>query len=251
MNYQIEITTRCNYSCLYCSGRHMEQKDMSWDTFLETIKEVRPKDEVSLQGEGEPTLWPHFKQAVLYLKAKQVNLYSILNGTILDCKLIADNFPTIGVSLDSLNEQECNNLGRHYLPKVLRNLKELKKAMPASRINIHTTDYGQDLTKLKLFVKAEGYRHLIQKLQVKEDYTRHYSGAIEKPVMFYTNRSEPMTCDFLSSPRLRYFTVEAVELPCCLIKDARGWPGKEAVRASVESGNIVPWCLGCRNLKKK
>lgn len=37
MRTQLEITTRCNFDCFYCSGREMRQGDMHYETFTGLI----------------------------------------------------------------------------------------------------------------------------------------------------------------------------------------------------------------------
>jgi molybdenum cofactor biosynthesis enzyme MoaA len=57
---QFEITTRCNFTCFYCAGRHMRQGDMLYETFAALLERDIAihgvPNVVPLQGEGEPTL---------------------------------------------------------------------------------------------------------------------------------------------------------------------------------------------------
>lgn len=72
---------------------------MKWDAFMDISKTITSADIVSLQGEGEPTLWPHFREAVVHLKSLNIPITSILNGTLLDVELIPNNFDYIGISM--------------------------------------------------------------------------------------------------------------------------------------------------------
>jgi len=57
---QIEPTTRCNFICGFCAGRHMPQQNMALDVFERALSSVHGLRHVELQGEGEPMLHPDF-----------------------------------------------------------------------------------------------------------------------------------------------------------------------------------------------
>ncbi len=164
-------------------------------------------------------------------------------------ELIPNNFDYIGISIDSLNEEECDRLGRVNLKKVLRNIEELSTHMAHNRIHIYTTDYGQNIGEVRRFVLSHKFIHHIQRLQTKEDYSKNYVGDHEQPILFFHHRPTPRRCDYLDHNTVKYFTVTGTELPCCFIKDSAGWPGSNSVKNSLSHGIDVPWCRGCRNLK--
>ncbi len=51
---------------------------MKWDAFMDISKTITSADIVSLQGEGEPTLWPHFREAVVHLKSLNIPIPAFL-----------------------------------------------------------------------------------------------------------------------------------------------------------------------------
>ena len=135
---QIEITTRGNYSCFYCAGRDMEQRDVDWSLFEDILGRLEGQGyRVSLQGEGEPTLHPRFWNMVAAIQAKALVPYTITNGSRIDAERIAANFRHIGISIDTLDAEEAERIGRVGLEKVLRNLDDLLALMESNRIIIH------------------------------------------------------------------------------------------------------------------
>lgn len=65
---QIEVTTRCNLTCVYCPHSKMQRPkvDMTWDTFMQAMVWVEHfyklglQDELSFTGIGESTMHPEF-----------------------------------------------------------------------------------------------------------------------------------------------------------------------------------------------
>jgi MoaA/NifB/PqqE/SkfB family radical SAM enzyme len=85
LHVQFEITTRCNFDCFYCAGRHMRQGDMPYETFTALLERDiathGPPDIVSLQGEGEPTLYHDFLRMAKFVRDQGAIPYTITNGT--------------------------------------------------------------------------------------------------------------------------------------------------------------------------
>ena len=78
---------------------------MSWDTFLQVCEKINTKV-VSLQGEGEPTLWPHFRHAVNFLTDKGFLVTTITNGGTTRHIDLIDKLHAVYVSIDSLDEKK-------------------------------------------------------------------------------------------------------------------------------------------------
>ncbi len=173
---QIEITTVCNFGCFYCAGREMPQRHMKpalFDKILASLPDVRLT--ISLQGEGEPTMHPYFWDMVGKVVMSGKSPYTITNGSNIDIMRTVRLFPQIGVSLDTLDEDEAKRIGRFGLPGVLRNLEQLIVAMGPKRIIIHSVDYGQPLEALRSYVQGLGIsRHVVQPIQPKADYSLRY-----------------------------------------------------------------------------
>ena len=136
MYYQLEITTRCNFSCFYCAGRDMPQQDMIWETFESIVNAIPEKAvTVSLQGEGEPSLHARFFDMARFVRDKGHSPYTIINGSRIDGALINELFPRFGVSVDTLDPAFSSEIGRHNLDKVIMHVTELTQVIDPARID--------------------------------------------------------------------------------------------------------------------
>lgn len=251
---QLEITTRCNFSCSYCAGRDMSQQDMAWGTFstiVDNLSRQYSRCTVSLQGEGEPSLHPLFWRMADYVIANGHIPYSILNGSRIEAARIASTFPRIGVSLDTLDLGVADRIGRHNLPKVMSNLEELVAAMGPARITVMTVDLGQPLGPLRAWVRARGFgRHVIQPLASKDDYAKSYSPAVSAAVPLQRlSAPRPSSCRFLESDLMRFYTWNGQQLPCCFIKDTTGIGSIPELKQSLARGEVPFGCSGCQELR--
>jgi MoaA/NifB/PqqE/SkfB family radical SAM enzyme len=108
---QIEITTKCNFECFYCAGRHMKQENMGLALFDDILKRLGSFPlTVSLQGEGEPTAHPQFWTMIDRLIDLGHRPYIITNASLIDAHQAALKFQTIDVSLDTLDEAEAHRI---------------------------------------------------------------------------------------------------------------------------------------------
>ena len=246
MFYQVEITTHCNYRCFYCAGRDFPQAHMARERFMEILSRFAPgRHTVSLQGEGEPTVHPQFWEFVEEVAGRGHIPYTITNCSHIEAQPAERHFPHLGVSLDTLDVVEANRIGRLKLTRALRNLEALVARMGPSRIIIHTVDYGQDLAPVRQFVAAKGLRHYIQPLQPKADYAKRYPGQVTVSIHPATT-SGP--CRYLAEDRMRFFSLDGTEFPCCFIKDAKHYPGVEGLRREMLDHKVPFSCMGCAEI---
>jgi len=103
--------------------------------------------------------------------------YAITNGKCAKVELIAELFQVIGASLDTVDAEETERIGRYKLDRMLQNFDRMVEVMGPQRIVIHTVDFGQSLAPLRAYLKAGGLqRHILQPLQQKADYAHQYAG---------------------------------------------------------------------------
>jgi len=244
MFFQIEVTTHCTFVCFYCAGRDMPQRHMSWPVFEHILARIPAGPHVvSLQGEGEPTLHPRFWDMVSAVRSRGFAPTTITNGYEIDVERIAAEMPDLAVSLDTVDEAEATRIGRLKLPRVLANVQRLVAVMGPARIRIMTVDYGQDLTALRNFLKAQGIdQHIVQPLQRKDDYARRYPQQVPAAGLYHHQ------CRFLRAPVMRFYDISGREMPCCYIKDASSYTSIAALAADLGRGVVPLSCAGCHEI---
>lgn len=105
----IELTNRCNLNCEICFRHTWDsvEGDMDLDllkSIREQVKEFPTLKEVFFGGIGEPTIYPHFKEAVDLFKEYKLLLTS--NGIISEenARLLCENFEEVYFSTDQYHE---------------------------------------------------------------------------------------------------------------------------------------------------
>lgn len=242
---QIEITTHCNFSCFYCAGRTMPQRHMSLELFNAILATLPARAlTVSLQGEGEPMLHPSFWEMVRGIRNAGHVPFTITNGSAMPYpERIASDFFEIGISIDTLDGQIAQEIGRLQLDRVLTNLDRLLEHMLPARVIVYTVDMGQPLDALKTFLAQRGLRHVVQPLQRKEDYLRNYSDRVPARTTRPAAR-----CDYVRRSFMRYFNIDGTQMPCPFIKDTSGYQGLAWLRNRFDRQSVPPCCAGCSEL---
>jgi hypothetical protein len=216
---------------------------MSWEDFYFLIPRTRQRV-VSLQGEGEPTLWPHFIDAVHLLKKMGFKVTTITNGSTSRVLEVIDKLDSVMVSIDTMDEKLADDIGRHNLPKVLKNLEGLKPY--ASKIIITSVDFGQSLVDVRKYAVSMGFRWTSQKLQPKDDYKRIYPQGWS-PVVF-TPKGKKLSCTFLSNHWLDFYNIDGLHRPCCYIKSNEPVDPLDMYR-KLSVGIVPHTCSGCSKIE--
>jgi MoaA/NifB/PqqE/SkfB family radical SAM enzyme len=135
---QIEPTTRCNFTCRFCAGRHMPQQNMRVERLEEILRAVRGLRHVELQGEGEPMLHPRFFEMAELIRRlhPQARISLITNGSLLNEenveRIIAIDFHKISVSIESPDPQAFAEIRGGKLEKVIEGIERLMGARKCS-----------------------------------------------------------------------------------------------------------------------
>lgn len=101
----IEPTTRCNFSCWYCIGRHMKQDDIDFDGFVAALDNFPTLKILALVGEGEPLMHKQFFDMVKVAKERGIRVVTLSNGSPFSesvvKKLCESEVDYISISIDS------------------------------------------------------------------------------------------------------------------------------------------------------
>jgi MoaA/NifB/PqqE/SkfB family radical SAM enzyme len=214
MFIQVEISTHCNFTCFYCAGRDMEQAYMPMAKFEQILGQIPAgRHTVCLQGEGEPTLHPGFWEMAKHIRQIGHVPYTVTNGSRIDAERLAEHFPQLAISIDTLDAVEATRIGRKNLPKVLRNFEKLLTHMGPNRLIVATVDYGQPLGDLIAFVKEKRVaQHMIQPLQVKSDY-RQRTDRLQKKTTPTVASFWNKTCTEPTTRRVTFFHAATSRIP--------------------------------------
>jgi len=220
----------------------MPQVDMPLYQFKKIIKkhiaQYGVPTEVSLQGEGEPTLHKDFFEMAEIVKQLGSVPYTITNGTNLHPESFLPNFEKIGVSIDTLNSKLAEKIGRYNLPRVLSLVEQLR---PHMQIIVHTVAIANDLPDVARYCEERGLHHIVQPLQTKPDYSYRYQ---HMPLKFH--RPEPFACRFLHEPLMRYYDINGEEMPCCFIKNSSELPSLQNMKNMENQQQTPKVCRGCQ-----
>jgi len=161
------ITEACNYKCDYCfakwdsNSKEVLHSPIKIETLIEQIDNIRhvlnksnknvyfDQLRLNLVG-GETFLYgKQLKNIINLAKKYNFRLSAISNGSLfneIDMKFIAQNFSSLGVSVDSINEYTNAAIGRTskqntFNPsQVLKAINQIKKYNPMIEIKINTVD---------------------------------------------------------------------------------------------------------------
>lgn len=192
---QVEPTTRCNYTCGFCVGRHLPQQDLPVERFCQLIDAVEGLEGLELQGEGEPLMHPDFFSMVAFAKAKfpALEVSMISNGSLFTREhieqILDHGIARIFVSVESVDDDAFRRIRGGKLDRVRRGIRALLAAR--NERGLDTPLVGLSVTALKSTVDElpeaipAFYRELgldgginIQKLQSMQQYTRIYDQAM-------------------------------------------------------------------------
>lgn len=128
ISVELHLTDYCNLNCEWCTDKILRQNKAMLD--LQVIKRLfrefwQHGTGVTLEGGGEPTLHPNFKEIIAAGKASNIDLGLISNGTV-DISDNVDQLKWVRISLDSSTKEEYEQeKGVDCFECVLDNLKKM------------------------------------------------------------------------------------------------------------------------------
>jgi MoaA/NifB/PqqE/SkfB family radical SAM enzyme len=140
----IDLTERCNLTCLGCPYHNVDKKlireqkkiprDMPLDVFKRIcaeLKDIKTR-ELIFQGTGEPFLYPHLVECVQTAKDLGFHITLLTNGTLLDKDIIRalsdTRLDTLKISLWATSEDQFRKNYPGTNPAIFLRIKEgLKK----------------------------------------------------------------------------------------------------------------------------
>lgn len=191
---QIEPTTRCNFTCGFCAGRHLAQQDLDLAAFARLIDSLDDLAHVELQGEGEPLLHPDLFVMMRHLRARfpAVRISLITNGSLFTAENVAAllecRVDSLMVSLESADGETFRAIRGGRFERVKRGialLLERRRALGLERPLLgfavtllrQTCDDIGDIASLYRELGLDG-GIMMQPLQKMGAYARYYDTAM-------------------------------------------------------------------------
>jgi MoaA/NifB/PqqE/SkfB family radical SAM enzyme len=186
---QVEPTTRCNFRCGFCAGRHMDQTDLELDAFAKILDGLTELEHLELQGEGEPLLHPAFFEMARVARARGIEVSTITNGSLFTAarieRLLDADLTSVLVSIESPAPSEFAAIRGGRLDKVIEGIGALLSAREARRLRRPAVGFAVTVlksTERRFPEVLDLYRRLgldggvvVQTLNPMEAYARSYS----------------------------------------------------------------------------
>ena len=137
ISVEMHLTDSCNLACPWCTDRLLLGKGTKLDKEV-AFRLLREFGQmgigVTLEGGGEPTLHPDFKEIVRYGSMSGVSLGLITNGTV-DISDIINELRWVRISLDaSTPEEYILEKGKNLMDRVLDNIKRYRELRDYQRV---------------------------------------------------------------------------------------------------------------------
>lgn len=127
ISVEMHLTNNCNLNCPWCTDKNLKGDGATLD--VERVKALfryfgQCRTGITLEGGGEPTVHPQFREIVEYGNKNNVDLGLITNGTV-DISDYINNFKWVRVSLDSsCKEDYIIEKGKDLFDRVISNLEK-------------------------------------------------------------------------------------------------------------------------------
>ncbi len=192
---QIEPTTRCNFKCRFCVGRHLPKQDMNFSVFEQIIDSVQDVVEIMLYGDGEPLLYPKYFDMVDAIKKRhpRCKIHFFTNGSQFTPhnieKILNRGIDIVHISIESADPEVFRDMRGADLQKVIEGIKRLvaqKAAKP--QVGFAVTLLNKDDPKalpaiIDLYEQLEMDGTInISSLSEQEEYYSIYDSDLKKQI---------------------------------------------------------------------
>lgn len=169
VSVELSLTNKCNLRCVWCSDQDLRNRqghssELSRKELFRLFRELKAGGTrgVVIEGGGEPTLHPEFRDVIADLGKLGIPAGLITNGTQpLDAKTCA-SFDWIRVSLDASTPEEFRRFKRRDLyESVLDNIAFFARHCPTVGIGyVVTHDNLGDMESLILRIREYGVKYI-------------------------------------------------------------------------------------------
>jgi len=145
----VEISNICNLKCSFCPEVERPAKEISLESFQETIEKIKPHtEEVYLHLMGEPLGHSQFGSLLDVCETKSVPVKITTNGTLLNPinmqLLLKPIVKQVNISLHSFPDNFPGRSVSGYMGKIFKFLDLVREQRPDLYINLRLWDLDQD-----------------------------------------------------------------------------------------------------------
>jgi len=254
---QIEPTTKCNFNCIMCTRKTLNQKrlnkDLTLEEFKEILRQIPTVRKIKLQGLGEPLMNPYLHEIVAYGRELGISFTTTVNGSLLsgrNLEMILQFFDEVVISLDTTDRERYSMIRGHKMyDDIIKNIKECvkRKRETMRRINIGINsvishlNYDEIPKLVELskslgvdyisIVEVENWKIPTEKGYVYEASFINKAREVKQKIHEYVEmcRKEGFTIYFSSSEKRKlkcrwpfdscFITVDGYVTPCCIRMD--------------------------------
>lgn len=160
ISVELTLTNKCNLNCEWCSDRQLRidrPGSLDFRVYKKFVSDLAKNGTKGLviEGGGEPSLYPHFKEAVEYALECGLAVGIITNGVKFDYEELVPRLEWIRVSLDADTRATYKKWkGRDYFYTVMDNIKKMCAVKGKCTIGIgyvvtkHNVKYLEEITIL-------------------------------------------------------------------------------------------------------
>jgi MoaA/NifB/PqqE/SkfB family radical SAM enzyme len=140
---QVEISSYCNASCIYCPHcafrSNWQSRFLPLGAFRKLVPAFSNTHLVYLQGWGEPFTHPQFFEMLKIAKKAGCRVGTTTNGTLLDResieKMVRQGLDVIGFSLAGVNKKNDKIRNGTQIKKVLLCMEEIRRAKDRYKVD--------------------------------------------------------------------------------------------------------------------
>jgi MoaA/NifB/PqqE/SkfB family radical SAM enzyme len=249
---QIEPTTRCNFTCGFCCGRHMPQEDVAYETFEAALDAFPDLEHVELQGEGEPLMHPRFFDMVELARKRNIKVSLITNGSLLIpsavARILDAPLQKILISIESADPKTFQEIRGGRLERVIRNLEHLMEQRRARGTDRPVVGFAITVltsTRDRIGDVFALYRRLgldggitLQPLQQLEVYTANYDAKMKAESLSVAQAND-LWLRFFSDADVRRIHEQRSAIPGFFDELMDGWRPAQRTCPWLENGIYV------------
>lgn len=161
---ELILTSRCNFKCPYCRGVKNDDKgDISKEDAFGIVEQWASDNLRCIRfSGGEPTLWPHLQELVIYTKELGIERIALSTNGSADiqvyCGLIASGVNDLSISLDSCCASTGNKMAgkEGVFDTIVSNITELSKLTYVTVGVVLTPDNYQEINDIVSFASSLG-----------------------------------------------------------------------------------------------